>query len=46
MVQVYGEGVISKEFECFVMVTIHVTHQEVKYSEIHHIEQPSTTNTW
>lgn len=40
MVQVDREGVITKQFECFVMMAVHVAHQEVKYGEVHHIQQP------
>ena len=37
MVQVDRETVITKQFEGFVMVAIHVAHQEVKYCQVHHI---------
>ena len=46
MVQVYGKGVITKQFECLVVVTVHVAHEEVQDGEVHQVQQPPALVVW
>ena len=46
MVQVYWICVVAKQFECFIVMTVHVPHQEVKDGQVHHIQQSSTLVVW
>ena len=40
MVQVDREGVVTKQFECLVVMAVHVAHQEVQYGQVHDVQQP------
>ena len=40
VVEVDGEGVVAEQFECLVVVAVHVPHQEVHHGQVDHVEQP------
>ena len=41
MVEVYGKGVVTEQFESLVVVTVHVSHQKVQDGEVHQIQESS-----
>ena len=41
MVEVYGEGVVTEQFEGLVVVTVHVSHEKVQDGEVHQIQESS-----
>ena len=46
VVQVNRICVVAKQFECLIMVSVHITHQEVKDGQVHDIQQSSSLIVW
>lgn len=46
VVQVDRKRIVAEQDERFVMVPVHVTHQEVEHGQVHDVQHPAAGVVW